>query len=1660
MQKAMVLGAILGGGMSFVGEVKDSAYKEKYGRILHTQLKNNLIDRVKGVVDIFEKDDNGKIKIENGEPIINQDKLLALLSQSQDKITLNKLADIAAVAGQREDYELFQSILDYNYFQPFFEQGEEGLEILRKHIASELSKTELEKQDVEELLGLTGSKTAEERISTLLQKVDEYYKLYDSVNNRHEFDMPSLQSGSKDDRSTFSQIIRNKKLEKVLLSSQYRKINTSLDEKIFSITSKNLVDKEDPTTPIELSESDKKELETLYQKKKLYEKKLQDTLEEEKTLYDKEAIQKEFGVFLEEKNKKQEEKNIADLTDKELTDKFARELADAGYKMDTEHVLDPEVKAKLSPEELQKFKGEDRSFYFELNGKEYEAYSQLDTATGKRVRVYRDAKSKQIVGEFTLDFLKKNRNLRIINKVEAYNKRKLEKITKSKIAKLRAFRDVFDKLNQDFIQNEKTFNNLYNKRSEVRQEIEVYTDWLKSITHPSGMALKDKAQEKKDIVNEIKRLEKILEDLDQQIEDLNNIYGNFNQQFDLLSQLKNEFEIFKEDGVFKSEQPDILLSEFAANVKKQIDLELEQLIQEEKDINEMLTIAEQAVNKAQQELNDAVELSFQVELVYENLKRVANINKIVSLLLTSDFRSSEKLKQLTDKFKPLLIILNDIEKLRNSTITDEQYLKMITVTNNLLSDIYFQKGTEPSFAGVMGLQDFLNDLEDSLKDVNKYPIDIELQYYMDNYYSIPSKVVDSLLKSKQNILNSANKFYENAIGKKYSFEDAQESKIQELQQKETILSKLMKELYIGYRKYLNRTPYQQISVNNKAPENQDPTVYEEDLSKVNPASFLSDFLFRNIGLDIEYNEDKNSDDYGKTVYPKDNEGLPKLNENDENYRRLAKFVNKNPNLPFTHNARFFIARTDSEGKTSINLGGGQTSAELLALYESIPEDSGRPRGDISIGFYLVDKDGNVASEEYNGRMAPVMGFIPRKITDKNGNLRINNATAISILTNFDIRDKDKFKYINEYELSVKDGVYTFNATKKDYIEGKELETPSNITVSIVDGKAVLNAKFADFLPGEGPVKILNEESAVKIAQLLKENTRYSLSRAGKMIQAILMDSEVKYHRYVKLNNTKTKFIENEGVIERYGEITLDDLIEKATNEFKGTEGRPGLYQTSVIEPLIKHIETEGKPAFVGINKLTKGVPLIQYETNEQGEPIFNRPISNKVTTVFNVKIDGQNIKGGKVEIVDTTNVKDLGTTPGKVVLRLKNDKGNFTGEVVPLQQRTLDSNEILTALFIMSNSDEAGLETPEFGTTKDGKNKFFLSFYPTKDKRITISKMRMLPFNQESTVSAISSLIYWGQHNDNKFYTDPQGKAIPVTSKKVGEIFSHDGKIYFKKKLDDNTWIDTFVEIQSIKDALATSDPLNNPGIYDLVSFLSDKRLNVNKQLLTDDSSMYFHPTVVKTEKGYDFKFTAYDNYQSFLLKNVLTTNAPVKENFPKFANRMIVFKSENRIKPKLSESFVNPKEEVGPKERKKKSKAKTEDKTETKETKKDETKNLFLGDVSEEKLKEIREKDEAEIKATIAKKGKFDLSAMIAGNLVREEETSETSEEASKSTQLSPESKESLASKFGKPSETTSITPQVTPTKSLFNDVNTDGVSITGDSKVDKTINDQSNFC
>jgi hypothetical protein len=183
----------------------------------------------------------------------------------------------------------------------------------------------------------------------------------------------------------------------------------------------------------------------------------------------------------------------------------------------------------------------------------------------------------------------------------------------------------------------------------------------------------------------------------------------------------------------------------------------------------------------------------------------------------------------------------------------------------------------------------------------------------------------------------------------------------------------------------------------------------------------------------------------------------------------------------------------------------------------------------------------------------------------------------------------------------------------------------------------------------------------------------------------------------------------------------------------------------------------------------------------------------------------------------------------------------------------------------------------------------------------------------------------------------------------------------------------------------------------------------------------------------------------------------------------MIVFKSENRVKPKISDKFVNPKEEIGPKEPKKKARATTAAQPAAEATQtsgSNAVANLLFGNLTPEQQSQASANFQKSITETIENDPNqlALLNALFSGNPAAVNSVimgNLTSEEAASKNELSSESKGSLASMFGKKAtEVTTEASQSNRPKTLFGDVDTSGSSITGDPKVDKTIEDQKNNC
>jgi transposase len=63
-------------------------------------------------------------------------------------------------------------------------------------------------------------------------------------------------------------------------------------------------------------------------------------------------------------------------------------------------------------------------------------------------------------------------------------------------------------------ENKNSLEGLYSKRIALKEEIELYKNWIKEITNEFGRANNGKAQEKKQLQTEIKRVESLIADID------------------------------------------------------------------------------------------------------------------------------------------------------------------------------------------------------------------------------------------------------------------------------------------------------------------------------------------------------------------------------------------------------------------------------------------------------------------------------------------------------------------------------------------------------------------------------------------------------------------------------------------------------------------------------------------------------------------------------------------------------------------------------------------------------------------------------------------------------------------------------------------------------------------------------------------------------------------------------------------------------------------------------------------------------------------------------------------------------------------------------------------------------------------------------------------
>lgn len=255
MQKNILLGAVLGGGMTTVAgirevrgeerllkgqpERKTTAWQRFIGMKdrpeapgLHTLLQRNLTTRYQVLQDIAERDANGDIVYEtiNGRKQMKLDPKKAkefLASNLHTEIQKQMLREFAE-SGEKEGFELIKTFFDFNYMYPFLQQ-QGGQELLKHHINA-LAKMDAEK--LKETIGEIESTEVEEIRQGLLGKAERFQKIYDDISDTHDVNLRVPHDSEDNERfREFSEKLKSDKMsESIRMDHTNRRITVLTDE--------------------------------------------------------------------------------------------------------------------------------------------------------------------------------------------------------------------------------------------------------------------------------------------------------------------------------------------------------------------------------------------------------------------------------------------------------------------------------------------------------------------------------------------------------------------------------------------------------------------------------------------------------------------------------------------------------------------------------------------------------------------------------------------------------------------------------------------------------------------------------------------------------------------------------------------------------------------------------------------------------------------------------------------------------------------------------------------------------------------------------------------------------------------------------------------------------------------------------------------------------------------------------------------------------------------------------------------------------------------------------------------------------------------------------------------------------------------------------------
>lgn len=201
--KSVVLGGLLGGGMSTVGAIRNQKSEEELSNEYHKLLKANYINRYTTLKDFAVIKDGKPVIDENGELVIDKEKLSKATKDQLNEMQMTRFMDLLKTAGQEESFEYYKNILDSRYIYPFL-QVEGGIDLFKKH-AEYLSNKEAA-QDAE----ATGidSGLAENIKNNLITKAENLKKIYDDIVDSNSITLKNDIKRNSSDTDVFDEFVK------------------------------------------------------------------------------------------------------------------------------------------------------------------------------------------------------------------------------------------------------------------------------------------------------------------------------------------------------------------------------------------------------------------------------------------------------------------------------------------------------------------------------------------------------------------------------------------------------------------------------------------------------------------------------------------------------------------------------------------------------------------------------------------------------------------------------------------------------------------------------------------------------------------------------------------------------------------------------------------------------------------------------------------------------------------------------------------------------------------------------------------------------------------------------------------------------------------------------------------------------------------------------------------------------------------------------------------------------------------------------------------------------------------------------------------------------------------------------------------------------------